>query len=630
MKTKHILSAIIGAALLTGTSSCTDMLEEYNPGGGTMEQYAEGSSYQALVNQCYFAMARYFYGTSDGTGGWGKPSAVTAGYMALSEAESDLWTSNGDFVTNQDNYFWFMGGAMNTNYLAGYWNCAYDGIGACNTALDYAKYNKTFSKEQLNSYAAEAHMMRAVYYFNLVEQFGGVVKIVDTSGDNITYSPQRTDPLTIYREVIIPDLEFAAENMLVGDNKTTTAPTQKAAIGFLAKAYLQMTRWTTDETEKQACYKNAFDAAKKLIDDCEAGGAKYNVHMYANLADVFAEKNNYENTEALWKQRWAVDGKSQSGSTGLANLNRNDERFNCMLSHFGARQNIGQDHQNWEGAKEGDFMPTQHLLSLFVQEDGTLDPRFHQWFTTEWKCNRQDYTDANTNASTPSSYTWTESDCKIYGKDASLVGKKINFGDLAVKIVMPQDADYATEVANAATSNYLLVDYKKLYSDAKKEIIDMNADGTENQLRYFYPVLNKHNSSNYVVESYAKYRLGNLNATFIMRTPEVYLIAAEAALQTGDTGSAIKYVNKIRQRAGANLLSTVTLRSILDERGRELCGEYNRFFDLVRTGNLSAAYLQETHPNLAKYFKPEFVLKPIPQTYIDLLENGSEFVNPGY
>ena len=617
MKTRYIINALLGGALLMGgATSCTDMLEEYNPGGGTMDQYAETDKYQAFVDQCYFAMTRYFYGTADGTSSWGKPQALSAGYMALSEAETDLWTSAANFVTNQQNYFWYMGGAMNTTYTAGFWNCAYDGIGACNTAIDMAKYNKSFSAEKLNSFVAEARMMRAVYYFNIVEQFGGVVMITSTGGENITYSPKRTDPLTIYNEVIIPDLEFAAENLQIGDDGSTTAPTRKAAIGFLAKAYLQKVRWDSD---KNTCYQKALEAAKKLIADCESGGSQYNTHMYSNIDDVFAEANNYRNKEALWKQRWAVDGKSQSGSTGLANLNRNDERFNCWLSHFGARQNLGEDHQNWEGSKEGDFMPTQHLLSLFVQEDGTLDPRFHKWFTTEWNCNRE------------SGYEWTESDCKIYGKDASMKGKKISKGELAIKIVMPQDADYAEEVAKAATSNYLLVDYKKLYSDSQKEVIDLNSDGTENQLRYYWPVLNKHNSSNYIVESYAKYRLGNLNATFIMRTPEVYLIAAEAALQLGDAGSAKNYVNKIRQRAGAKELGSVDLRSIIDERGRELCGEYNRFFDLVRVGYLdNANYLNTTHPALAKYYKPEYVLKPIPQAYIDLIENGSDFVNPGY
>ena len=79
-----------------------------------MHQYAETDKYQAFVDQCYFAMTRYFYGTADGTSSWGKPQALSAGYMALSEAETDLWTSAANFVTNQQNYFWYMGGAMNT------------------------------------------------------------------------------------------------------------------------------------------------------------------------------------------------------------------------------------------------------------------------------------------------------------------------------------------------------------------------------------------------------------------------------------------------------------------------------------------------------------------------------------
>ena len=41
-----------------------------------------------------------------------------------------------------------------------------------------------------------------------------------------------------------------------------------------------------------------------LIDDAEAGGAKYNTHLYASYVDVFKESNNYENKEALWKHRW--------------------------------------------------------------------------------------------------------------------------------------------------------------------------------------------------------------------------------------------------------------------------------------------------------------------------------------
>ena len=88
----------------------------------------------------------------------------------------------------------------------------------------------------------------------------------------------------------------------------------------------------------------------------------------------------------------------------------------------------------------------------------------------------------------------------------------------------------------------------------------------------------------------------------------------------------------MRSRAGAkSLTSTPTLRTILDERGRELCGEYCRFYDLKRTGMLKdASYLRETHPDLGQYFKPEYAVRPIPQAFIQAIENGATYQNPGY
>ena len=73
-------------------------------------------------------------------------------------------------------------------------------------------------------------------------------------------------------------------------------------------------------------------------------------------------------------------------------------------------------------------MPTQHLINLYVQDDNTLDPRFHKSFTTEWNANI--------------AYIWkTETDLAAWDKDASVRGKRIAVGQPAIKIIMPQDAD---------------------------------------------------------------------------------------------------------------------------------------------------------------------------------------------
>jgi hypothetical protein len=70
----------------------------------------------------------------------------------------------------------------------------------------------------------------------------------------------------------------------------------------------------------------------------------------------------------------------------------------------------------------------------------------------------------------------------------------------------------------------------------------------------------------------------------LIRLSEIYLIAAEAALPT-DALKAATYLNAIRKRA-PNLVpataATVTVDMILDERSKELFGEGQRFFDMMR------------------------------------------------
>lgn len=70
----------------------------------------------------------------------------------------------------------------------------------------------------------------------------------------------------------------------------------------------------------------------------------------------------------------------------------------------------------------------------------------------------------------------------------------------------------------------------------------------------------------------------------VIRLSEIYLIAAEAALPT-DKDKAAYYLNFIRRRS-PNLApataTSVNLDMILDERSKELIGEGQRFFDMIR------------------------------------------------
>ena len=45
---------------------------------------------------------------------------------------------------------------------------------------------------------------------------------------------------------------------------------------------------------------------------------------------------------------------------------------------------------------------------------------------------------------------------------------------------------------------------------------------------------------------------------------------------------------------------------------------------------LPSNYLEETHPDLAQFFNPNYALRPISTTFTATISNGAEYQNPGY
>lgn len=125
----------------------------------------------------------------------------------------------------------------------------------------------------------------------------------------------------------------------------------------------------------------------------------------------------------------------------------------------------------------------------------------------------------------------------------------------------------------------------------------------------------------------------------MFRLADVYLMYAEAALrgaEDGDMGTAVNYVNMVRERAyggqGGNITADdLTLDFILDERAREFYWEAQRRTDLVRFGKFSGGdYLWAWKGAVqeGKATDPKFDIYPIPAS--DVIANPNLVQNPNY
>lgn len=133
------------------------------------------------------------------------------------------------------------------------------------------------------------------------------------------------------------------------------------------------------------------------------------------------------------------------------------------------------------------------------------------------------------------------------------------------------------------------------------------------------------------------------------RLSEIYLNYAEAEAAMGNSGEALIYLNKIRQRVGmpmANGSGTTLMDQIRHERRIELCFEGHRYFDLRRwnmaeigskdalgilitpTSAANTSFTYQVNTIQQRFWIPSFNTYPIPRKEIQI--NTSLKQNPGY
>jgi hypothetical protein len=568
------LAAVIASA---ATITSCNKLDEYNPSGSTADAvWSSPAGFVTAVNAAYFEQ-RYWYGKEDGT--------------IMSEGGTDIWFApqKGTYTRELVKYEAFTA-AQGTNKNA--WLSLWRGINQCNAGIgriDNAGFTDLVEK---NTRLAELRFLRAFYYYHIVETWGGVaLRTTETNGALLTAT--RSTPEEFY-DVMISDLEFAKDNLPIEWTAEYSRATKKAAMGLLARVYLARAYYSGDAN---SWFTKARNMAKEVIDR----KVELKTDLWATYADLWKQANNKRNKEGLYII-------SNSVSNTISNYDGNASRVHMFfLSQYTARPGMIRDLANGR-EDERRFMPTMYLLDLYKDEDARYDASFQE----TWICNK--------------AYTWTAADATLYGKDASVVGKVMKVGDTAL-VVTKKPA-----VADRAVKPYVIFDRNDIYNDATIDTIIPTWSNNFVTLKKFSDL------SRSGVDSRA-----GLNDIFAIRFAEMYLIAAEAEFKLGQPGNAATYLNVLRTRAAKSgqvaamqcSASDISMQYILEERAREMCGEWQRWFDLKRTqkgndGADFANYIKAHNPDILAV-QPYHNFRPIPTVELTALLNADAFgQNKGY
>ena len=136
----------------------------------------------------------------------------------------------------------------NNEVIRGMWRGYYTGVGRANRVIEELP-DIEMDEALKTRLLAEARFLRATFYFDLVNKWGGV-PLVTEAPDGPIFQP-RASEAEVY-DLVIGDLEFAKANLPTfteyPDSEKGRA-TSGAATGYLGKVYLYQERWADAEAQ---------------------------------------------------------------------------------------------------------------------------------------------------------------------------------------------------------------------------------------------------------------------------------------------------------------------------------------------------------------------------------------------
>ncbi|MGO4770567.1 RagB/SusD family nutrient uptake outer membrane protein [Flavobacterium sp. W22_SRS_FK3] len=643
-KTLYI-NLILIAVLCLSTSCSDDFLDEKLTTAYTKDYYKTEAGIQALAIGTYyqsfaleFALEVPLTATQSGTDEFhagGDPSNHIWNSYA-SGLNSFVTVSNANTV------------AANTN-----WDNLYVAIGNANQLIESATVIVSTNAAIKKTALGEGYFLRAFNYLKLVSQYGGVPLKLDLS-TTVEVEFKRATAEEVFTQIIA---DFTQAYDLLDNAGGSAKITKDAVAHYLAKAYLSRASEIND----------SWNSATKTAD----------LQKVVILADeVIAHHPLAPNFVDLWNFT-APDGANEKLSEIILAGQFNSSQLNTgsnwqHLYFLSTYDQLPQMKRNLAGGRPfSRLAPTYFTYDVF---DKVNDSRFWKSFQTKSIIN---------NASG-----------NIYKNgDLGIIYIMNTPNDTRFAKTKNTDAIIDPKTGKTIPSAYVqyAADKVGLMADVRFPSLSKYMDGSRIDLtsqRGSRDIILARSADTYLIAAEAKVRLAKQGAgTFADALPYINAVRNRGAYKAGENraaytdGSAawttagqagipISFIPENSYYESNNIATSTAATSltinnismlpaedetvisklgyggdydrmlclVLNERTRELCGEFHRWQDLSRTKTLVArakAYNIEAAPNVDDYH----TLRPIPQTFLDgIYANGrpltaaekDEMQNPGY
>ncbi|GAB3280650.1 RagB/SusD family nutrient uptake outer membrane protein [Larkinella harenae] len=559
MKLKQLLYACMLASFTV--TSCKDALDMAPDGKLTMDEiFADNDKTGAFLNSCYANMpvkgTRYFF-WSRGPVAWSDEAWDTD-----AEAESGLMAGrmyNGDASPGNHPITNISAEGGNGDYWARYWSA----IRNCTLFLSRIDQATVRNAADRARWKAEAHLLRAYYYSELLKWFGPVLPI-----EKEPYDFQQ-DFSTVKRASYYELVKFIMEDCNVALNTaelpwriTTDSEGGRVnkALAEALKSKMILFAASPLNNGGQDYWQEAYQVNKTSLENLRANG--YELYNRVNLpqtylSDVaFLGPDKNEKT-ALYNEYFTQTMKYTPNPVDRETIYQSRDNQGNIWNIDG----IGSQ----DGYKSG-TCPSQELVDAYETKDGQpvldLDKPYLDDQHTQ-----PNYNSANKLYDPKNPYA--NRDPRFYASIYYNGSKRKALWNFAES--QESFENYPAPIGNRTR---VIATYK---NEPQTGIHPSTRKATRTgyyERKFLHP--NSGNDNPIAGANWKLFRLG-----------EVILNFAEAAAEAGQLTDAIGAVNEIRARAGmpalpASLSKMDLIKRIRAERRVELAMEENRYFDLRR------------------------------------------------